>query len=143
MGRNVVGFPTPAPAYNQAQQQPNPEAYRSTQIGFNVRNSIAQQTRPVIAQQQPPQQLVNTGSFVATVQQKAQQTKRNKGATNNPQYRSAMSAKRNAESAIRKAQQAFEKGAIDAQRLNTITATKQAAIARNERKAAQLKNRKA
>lgn len=136
-----IGFPTPAPAFNQAQQQPNPEAYRSTQIGFNVRNSIAQQSRHVIAQQQPPQTVVNTGNFVATVQQKAQQQKRNNGATKNPQYLSARSAIRNARTAINKAQRDFEMGAIDAEQLSAIITTKQAAIARNERKAAQLKNR--
>ncbi len=143
IGRTVVGFPTPAPAFSQAQQQPTPEAYRSTQIGFNVRNSIAQQTRPAIAQQQPQQRFVNTGNFVAPSQQKAQQPKRNTGATKNPQYLSAMSAKRNAESAIRKAQQDFESGAINEERFNAITAIKRAAISRNERKAAQLKTRKA
>lgn len=84
----------------------------------------------------------NIATFVAPSQQKAQQRKRNTGATSNPQYRSAMSAKRNALSAIRKAEQAFANGTIDADRLNAIIATKQAAISRNERKAAQLKNRK-
>lgn len=138
-----IGFPTPAPAFNQAQQQPHPEAYRSTQIGFNVRNSIAQQSRPNIAQQKPPQTFVKTGDFVAPSQQKAQQQKRNNSATKNPQYLSARSAIRNARTAINKAQQLFEDGAIDADQLGAIIATKQAAIARNERKAAQLKNRKA
>lgn len=130
---------------------------RSKTFGFIAQPSIAtksqQQTTPVapapvpfiaptIAQQQPPQQPANIATFVAPSQQKTQQRKRNTGATKNPLYLSARSAIRNARTAINKAQRDYENGAIDAEQLAAIITTKQAAIARNEKRAAQLKNRK-
>lgn len=101
-----------------------------------------QNIAPSVAPAMPAQQLENTGSFVAPVQQKAQQPKRNTGATKSPEYLSARSAIRNARTAIKKAQQAYEDGAIDADQLGAIIATKQAAISRNERRAAHIKNGK-
>lgn len=131
-----VGF-NRAPAFGQSDER----AYRDTDIGFTVRNSVAQQSpRPVAQQAQysPPVQVRNS---VATSQQKAQQSKRNKNATN-AQYLSARSAIRNARSAIKKAQQQYEAGAIDADQMGAIIATKQAAIDRNEKRAAKIKNGK-
>lgn len=80
-----------------------------------------------------------TRNFVAPVQQKAQQTKRNKSATANPQYKSAQSAIRNAKSAMRKAQHAMENGEMEQEVYTAFVALKQEAIRRNEKRAEKLR----